>query len=1164
MIDVSIKSIKAVTAQHQDVTGSFRIKSTDRRRFWCKLFPDHPRILTDLAEQSGGRMADICYRIDVSALHAGDEVRGRITVVSEDGEMTIPVEVVIADDALEAGEEEINSLEDFSGHLVVDHPQKALKMYRSEAFARLIDRQAPQLTALYRGLSTNPLTVQKMEEFFVLAGLKRKVDLSALCQKTEFYALKESVQEKILIKKNEWGVFSVSVSTDADFIELPKTYLTQDDFIGSYCSVNFIIRQDRLGRRVRMGKIRIEGCGQILEVDITASAKKKDSRSLQVARRRMWQKLSEQYLTFLREGRQKDYLKNVMLPYLESLTALGPDTAAVTVLKAWLYHLCESYKDRNRLLQSMKDTDFERDLPEIKNLYAYLLSQSGIMPSRQVDPASQIRSDYQKHSENVMLLQLYFLTDAHILRLSSYQMQLMERTFVSGCRSPFLYEMALQLIQKDNSVLENLREFNQQVLLYAIKTDRMTEDLMLRCTYMADNAKGFSEVLYRILSEGYARYPENQGILDAICRLFMKGPSHDPRSFDWYALAIEAGRSMTRLYEFYMETISENWQKLLPLAVRRYFLYSDGLSDRNRAFLYANIIRNREEDPETYQDYQEKMRQFAHQAFLKGKIDSNLTTLYHDLLEELSAEDADRMTEMIFTSQVFCDDENVRFVVVVHKELDFEEIQPLTHGTALIHLYTKEAQIFFEDAQQRRYRANAAYSVQPLMDEDDYLEKCMDKHCRTTGYILNRLSLHPEISKENKYLYLAAEAREDFTDSFRNAIRRKLLTYYQAHEDDFLIEEELLQLHDDLYADADLGMLIDVLLAHGFYQRVFALICKFGSEAIGNSQLVRLLSRLIEEEGAAKDDELLLLAEIAFRRGIYDERILSYLIAYFEGTMEDMRAIRKEAAAFYVETMPMDERIVERVVACGMYISDGSRILKSYIDHGGRHRYIRPFVEVMLKSLFDHGEVIDDYLAFVIRDVIREEEQDRLLKLMLLMYDANKKELSTKEEVEAEELLEEFIQEDVRLGFFQKLPKSFQKQYQLEDVLFIETMAEEDDRVILHYRIENVHAPSTSAFKQEPMKRIFRGLFQKVFTLFYTERLVYYIEIIRDEVSIRSKERTVTAAGAQLSGQSRYQRINRMLKLRQDKKNAALLEELRDYRKTEAMMRAIFKMEGEQ
>ncbi len=355
-----------------------------------------------------------------------------------------------------------------------------------------------------------------------------------------------------------------------------------------------------------------------------------------------------------------------------------------------------------------------------------------------------------------------------------------------------------------------------------------------------------------------------------------------------------------------------------------------------------------------------------------------------------------------------------------------------------------------------------------------------------------------------------------------------------------------------------------MLLLHGFYQRAFRLINVYGPEGVGDGQLVRLTSRMIEEGEFTEDEDLLILAEYIFRRGKFDERILSYLVGYYNGSISNMCRVRDSANQFYVETYALDERILARALFSHQNVPGGTRILRHYIKKGGRKKLIRSYLALASEWQFDSDEPVDDYLGKCLSDLYDDRRLDQVMKLTLLKYDSQQESLSVHQEAEVDSLLEDMMSRHLLLGFYQNLPKSFISQYQLEDKVFAEIKADPNSSVTLFYRLDSgISGVKEESFRSEPLEPVYRGIFQKIFTLFYGEKLTYYA-VIDDGTEERVTDKvTVSSSFTDLSGKSRYQRINRMLKLEEDGKAAELAAEIRDYKKQEQIISQLFRLREE-
>ena len=144
--------------------------------------------------------------------------------------------------------------------------------------------------------------------------------------------------------------------------------------------------------------------------------------------------------------------------------------------------------------------------------------------------------------------------------------------------------------------------------------------------------------------------------------------------FRWYQLAVEADIRITRLYEYYIETMPQGFQSVLPQVIRMYFVYNNTLSSRKRASVYANVIRNKEADKTTYQNYRKAMEAFAQEALMEGRISEDYATIYQEYIEDIATPAlGEAMAKVMFSYRVYCDDPKIRSVIVCHGELKEEQ-----------------------------------------------------------------------------------------------------------------------------------------------------------------------------------------------------------------------------------------------------------------------------------------------------------------------------------------------------------------------------------------------------------------------------------------------------------------------------------------------------------
>ena len=191
------------------------------------------------------------------------------------------------------------------------------------------------------------------------------------------------------------------------------------------------------------------------------------------------------------------------------------------------------------------------------------------------------------------------------------------------------------------------------------------------------------------------------------------------------------------------------------------------------------------------------------------------------------------------------------------------------------------------------------------------------------------------VTSRNLEAYQHIVEADAFTEECKMAIRERLLEYYSENAGNEALDGCLRKIDYVEFAKVNKVLLIEVMISRGMYDVAYDLLIRYGYENIAVGHLVRLVSRMISEKEGAEDEELLLLAAHVFRKGKYDEPTLSYLVRYFNGSLEEMLNVRESAKAFFVETYPMDERILMRSMFVRRMVKDGPEILEHYVHESG-------------------------------------------------------------------------------------------------------------------------------------------------------------------------------------------------------------------------------------
>lgn len=1109
-----------------------------------------------------GTAIHLPYGIDAAGMKPGERCEGTLSLITNIGEYKVPFVIEAEKEQMYTSSGEITDLNSFV-NLARHNYREAFRLFTNSGFPFLLKKENPRVRALYRGMDQNPVTYQHLEEFLIASGKKQPVRISLKEETQEFYEVTESIQESMTILRDGWGHFQIEVETKGKFIEVQKKTISENDFIGSMCQLEFLILGEKLGKGRKFGSILIKSPYETLEYQITASKNSPLAVQMSNFEKKKRADLFRDYMSL--QLHQMDFRTWVdrTEQTLQELAESGCDYPLYQIYQAYVYDMDDKKENAKEILQRYENKKFNRKELELAGAYLYVCYVTGLLPDRWevVDQLTQI---YHQKEESFLLLYLLMKLDEEYKGSPIRCAAALLHQYEIGSRSPLLYLEAYNLVlEKDINLMDRMNPFWTQVMLFAGRQQLLTEEICMRIAYLSGYEKTFSRSLYQTLEMAYMQYPSND-TLEAICKMIMKDNPARKKYFPWFERAVEQNLHLTRLYECYVESIDERYQKILPKTIRRYFVYNNSLSDSKKAFVYANVVRHKEEDIEIYENYKQIIYDFAVRKLKDGAMSEDYAVLYQELSE--SAKDQKvlaALSEVVFTNRLYCDDPKIRNVIVCQAQMTKEEIYPCVKGVAYPRIYTEDAVIVFQDTQKRRYAATVDYNLRKLFDEE-VIERCQKAGAQNAGFILYQCSdknSGKKVSMHNLEAHQKLIDCDAFTEKFRREIRRRLLVYYVDHARGEEIDEYLRSLNYAEFASVDKKQLMELLIERGMLQEAYDVLCEFGSEGVEVQALVKLCSRMILKEEFEEDEELLALAAEVFDKGLYDEMILHYLMLYYVGPVNFMMKLWESAVGFQMDTYRLEEKILAQLIFVEDSTDKGSEVLENYVKQKGQENVILSYLTYLSCEYFVHDKQMTDYAQRCLEVAYdREWRMSMICKVSLLKLYAGRKEWSSSQENQVKRLLEECARRHLRFAFFKQFPVDMLTVYQLDDKVIVEYHGDPDARVILNYALDT-GLGAEQEYQSEPLRNLYQGYFNKTFTLFYGETLHYYFSVEENGISMVTEEKAVTATASEGEKQTRYQMINQIISARMLGKNGVARKEIQEYQLQEKYVERLFSIE---
>ena len=1156
---LSVDKIQVKTLCGKNCQREIYLGTEENQKVQGYVSSSHRRLIPEVSQFSGTTVRISCG-IDVEGMNPGESFQGNLCFLTNFGEYQVPFYVEIEKVPVTSTSGQIASLEAFA-QLARKDFREAFRLFTSDGFRSIMQGAPRKERALYLGMTHNPVTYQHLEEFLIGAGQKEPVQITWKEDQASFYQVKESRSESFQIQRSGWGFLRLEVETRGDFLSVSKHVIREEDFIGSIYQVDYVIHESYLGKGKNFGEILVKSPYRTFVYQVMASRNQEIQVNVAVLEKKKKVELAKGLLDLkTKKTDYRQWAENTR-QILRELKEAGCDYPEYQMCEAFLHYQDEEAAQAQAILRKYENKSFTRKDLEFAGIYLYLSKMTGLIGAKK-NISSKIRSFYNQKPDSFLLLWTLLQTDEEIKRSPSKALFMLEEQYDRGCRNPFLYLEAWQMVTEDISLLRRLSGFWVQVFLFAGKRSLLTEELSMRLAYLSGYEKRFSRSLYMALCKAYEQFPSDD-TLEAVCKHIMKGNPRKREFFPWFSLAVEHGLRLTRLYEYYAETMDCSYQRELPRTLKMYFSYNNTLGSQKRAYIYANIVQNKEKDVLDYENYEKIIRSFGKEKIIEGKINEDYAAIYQEFLSNPASEqEAENLAQQIFTCRLYCDDPKVRNVIVRHSQFKTEDVYPCTEGVAYPKIYTKDAVILFEDDRQRRYAKTVEYNLTRLMDEKELVKKCRAYPVKVPGFLLH-VAEHENVDRENLNIYQQLLDSPAFTEEYKVQLRRKMLEYYSEHAQGEDLDDYLGQVDLPKFASVDKKTLMEIMIARGMFTRAYEVLCSYGYEGIQLESLVKLCSRMIQLRDMEEEDELTSLASYVFEQGKYDEVILTYLIYYFMGPLDEFLKLWTCARDFQADTYELDEKILQLLMLVWDYRTQGAQVLQDYISQRGKERLILAYLNFCAYGYFMKGKALDPFLAECFYTAYRRGwNLDMVCMLSLFQLYAHKEDRTDEEEAMLRDLLKLCAEHQYRFQFFEQLPKSMRSPYQLDDKVFAECRTDKDAKVTLYYALDQ-GLDRPLKYKSEPIKAGYEGVFVKTFTLFYGEVLHYYFGIETEEGLRNTEERTLTVQNVESDGQSKYQLLNQMLAARVQGRRDEAADKMRKYLQQEDFVKKMYQIEKE-
>ena len=747
----------------------------------------------------------------------------------------------------------------------------------------------------------------------------------------------------------------------------------------------------------------------------------------------------------------------------------------------------------------------------------------------------------------------------------------MASLFNQSCNSPFLYASACRLLEAHPDLFVRLGDFEIQALYLGVQKGIVSRATALKAAGLALGLKHYRKLVERLFAKLYQTY-EEQAVLEAVCSLLIKGDCKEKDAFVWYEKALEQGINLTRLYEYFLYSLPDDYGHLLPKEVLLYFSYDKDLDRHSRQVLYRNILEYMNPSAELYQNYTRHMEQFAMEQLFQSRISRSLAVIYEHMIykDMIDSRVARVLPGILKSCRIRCGDSRMKYVIVRYEELEDEEAFLLENQTAYVPLFSERSVLLFQDAYGNRYLDVKHWKVS-VMDRPELLAQCYEVY---PDHPMLKLSECRDIVNRGVETDDQAALLEEIVTQmhlspvFEGRLMQAVTDYYcrKASEDkdgDGVFNcAYLVQIDKKHMAARQRQQICETLISQNYMREAYNMIRDYGSQYISTPRLMKLCTKTILMNLFDQDDLLLGLSHQVFCQGCYDSVILDYLCEHFNGTVSQMYEVLIQGVREHVETYDLEERLLGQMLFTGccdqmdsvfeLYMkrkTTKEMVVKAYFTQ----KSVQYFLEEK-----DMDQRVFEYLKQAVGNTFDKDRMPTIYLLALTRY------FSTLDKVEAgdAELLKTMtsllLEEGLVFPYTRELSKHIPVPEDIMDKAMVEYRGKKDAHPELQVRI----LPEETGYHSEDIRRVYQGIFVKQKVLFEGETMEYRIYDYLDGHRRLAAEGQVEC-DHKLEGKenSRFACLNEMGAAIKDRDDSRLLNAMEDYLKKSAALGRLFPME---
>lgn len=1089
IVSLSVTNLDIEVEEGKVYKDSFFIESENKVPIEGYVCTTSDKVETE-AERLEGTRQEIPFYFKGKLATAGNTFEGDIVLITNGGEYNIPYCVKVIHKFVESSGGRISTMEEFV-QIYENNRKEAVDIFFLPNFEEVFLQGKPEQKELYHSLMKSRSKSLILEEFLTAAGYKNTSFLDVSQDKLVLEEEDSSAQLELLLTQP--GYVEGSIYSEKGQIQISRERFSSDDFTDGKLLFNVERKQNLLnGSDI----IHIDTVRQDIEISVewwakqTALTKEKEKK-LYLKKKRA--QLMHNYLYFRTGSIAFEDFAEDSGHVLEELSRYTEDNE--WKLYRMHFFLMEERKEEGKELLELLETISQRDefTPLEANYFLYLKAMYYRTPEAISKAVSTIREFYELSEYKAEALWMLIYLDREYVYNKRLQYDTIRQLFEEGNNSSLLYFEACDILNENPNYMEELGKFEISIFRWGVRYGYISLSLSYQFARLALKAKYYNKSIYYIAEKLYGVEPDEQ-FLQVICSLLIKGNRTGKEYHEYFRLAVEANLKIIGLNEFFIRSMDFETYDLIPQRVLIYFTYSNSLDYLEKAYLYSNVLRNKEKYEEVYGAYYSKMLPFIEEQLLKGRINEHLAYLYTCFQKEVleKPDNWKAVCDILFYHKLICTNPHIIGVYVSCPELGTEKYYPLSGGTGGVEIYNDRAVLYFVDNNEQRYVKDINYQLREFLSPQQFEEEWIRRNLSNRKILLMESGKMEENIKEQTLPVLQRIVfNDDFTRWMQVEAVEKMLVYYENHQDKRNLARWLGKIDYSNISTEFRKTLMDYYMEVGMMEDAFFGIELYGCDIMGAAKILRLASFGAQCYQGKDDEATLSLAYAAFIRKKCNKDTLIYLMKHFKGETAALLEIWERSKRFGLETAAFERRILEQVMFTGNDTEGVFPVFESFYATDEGDELIDRYLEYASMKELESSMELNDFMHMAIgQEIVNGRMENRHSRIHFLYYFAGREDWYDTIKDTAVYIINGFLQEEFYLPVYQAYSQWITFPIHYQEMTFLTYHGRAGSNVILRYQIDG----EEYSLRELHLEEVLPGMYVCHMNFFQKDHVKYRLE----------------------------------------------------------------------